>query len=128
MASPRAWSGWIGFAGLMLMIIGAIDFFEGLIAVITPTRDEHAPVGELLAQREELRMHQTPREVGEVEDHVPEQHEAAREHQARLRLHLAGRELDVGDRPGRLVRLVHAQRRAHVDDGEHEEADAGDPK
>lgn len=34
MASPRAWSGWIGFAGLMLMIIGAIDFFEGMIAVI----------------------------------------------------------------------------------------------
>ena len=34
MASPRAWSGWIGFAGLMLLIIGAIDFFEGLIAVI----------------------------------------------------------------------------------------------
>jgi hypothetical protein len=33
-ASSRAWSGWIGFAGLMLMIIGAIDFFEGLIAVI----------------------------------------------------------------------------------------------
>ena len=33
-ASPRAWSGWIGFAGLMLLIIGAIDFFEGLIAVI----------------------------------------------------------------------------------------------
>ena len=33
-ASPRAWSGWIGFAGLMMMIIGAIDFFEGLIAVI----------------------------------------------------------------------------------------------
>ena len=34
MASARAWSGWIGFAGLMLMILGAIDFFEGLIAVI----------------------------------------------------------------------------------------------
>ena len=33
-ASARAWSGWIGFAGLLLMIIGAIDFFEGLIAVI----------------------------------------------------------------------------------------------
>jgi hypothetical protein len=33
-ASSRAWSGWIGFAALMLMIIGAIDFFEGLIAVI----------------------------------------------------------------------------------------------
>ena len=34
MASSRAWTGWIGFAALMMMIIGAIDFFEGLIAVI----------------------------------------------------------------------------------------------
>ena len=34
MASARAWSGWIGFAGLMMLILGAIDFFEGLIAVI----------------------------------------------------------------------------------------------
>ena len=34
MASARAWSGWIGFAALMMMILGAIDFFEGLIAVI----------------------------------------------------------------------------------------------
>jgi len=34
LASARAWSGWIGFAGLMMMILGAIDFFEGLIAVI----------------------------------------------------------------------------------------------
>ena len=34
MASSRAWTGWIGFAGLMLLIIGSIDFFEGLIAVI----------------------------------------------------------------------------------------------
>jgi hypothetical protein len=33
-ASARAWSGWIGFAGLMILIIGSIDFFEGLIAVI----------------------------------------------------------------------------------------------
>jgi len=33
-ASQRAWTGWIGFAGLMMLIIGAIDFFEGLIAVI----------------------------------------------------------------------------------------------
>jgi hypothetical protein len=33
-ASARAWSGWIGFAGLLLLIMGAIDFFEGLIAVI----------------------------------------------------------------------------------------------
>ena len=34
MASDKAMSGWIGFAALMMMIIGAIDFFEGLIAVI----------------------------------------------------------------------------------------------
>lgn len=29
-----AWSGWAGFAALMLMIIGGLDFFEGLIAII----------------------------------------------------------------------------------------------
>ena len=34
MASDKSWSGWIGFAALMMVIIGAIDFFEGLIAVI----------------------------------------------------------------------------------------------
>ena len=28
------WTGWIGFAGLLMVVIGAIDFFEGLIAVI----------------------------------------------------------------------------------------------
>jgi hypothetical protein len=32
--TSRAWTGWIGFAGLMMLIIGSIDFFEGLIAVI----------------------------------------------------------------------------------------------
>ena len=45
MASPRAWSGWIGFAGLMLMIIGAIDFFEGLIAVIRKEYYAFTPQG-----------------------------------------------------------------------------------
>ena len=34
MTSSRAWSGWIGFAGMLLVVIGSIDFFEGLIAVI----------------------------------------------------------------------------------------------
>ena len=34
MASDKSWSGWIGFAALMMVIIGAIDFFEGLIAII----------------------------------------------------------------------------------------------
>ena len=33
-ASTRAWTGWIGFAGLTMVVIGSIDFFEGLIAVI----------------------------------------------------------------------------------------------
>ena len=34
MASSRAWGGWIGFAALMMIVIGSLDFFEGLIAVI----------------------------------------------------------------------------------------------
>jgi hypothetical protein len=34
MASGRAWTGWIVFAGWVMIIIAAIDFFEGLIAVI----------------------------------------------------------------------------------------------
>jgi hypothetical protein len=29
-----AWSGWIGFAGWLMIVIGLLDFFEGLIAVI----------------------------------------------------------------------------------------------
>jgi hypothetical protein len=29
-----AWTGWISFAGWLMVIIGSIDFFEGLIAVI----------------------------------------------------------------------------------------------
>ena len=45
MASPRAWSGWIGFAGLMMMIIGAIDFFQGLIAVIRKEYYAFTPQG-----------------------------------------------------------------------------------
>jgi hypothetical protein len=28
------WYGWIAFAGWLMLIIGALDFFEGLIAVI----------------------------------------------------------------------------------------------
>ena len=34
MARNSAWAGWIGFAGLLMIVMGAIDFFEGLIAVI----------------------------------------------------------------------------------------------
>jgi hypothetical protein len=34
MARDETWAGWIWFAGLLLMIIGTMDFFQGLIAVI----------------------------------------------------------------------------------------------
>jgi hypothetical protein len=34
----EAWTGWIGFAAVMMMIIGGITFFEGLVAVV---RDEY---------------------------------------------------------------------------------------
>jgi hypothetical protein len=33
-ATTSRWAGWIGFAGWLLAIIGALDFFEGLIALI----------------------------------------------------------------------------------------------
>jgi hypothetical protein len=39
---PTAWAGWIGFAGWMMIIIGALDFFEGLIAII---RDQYYVLG-----------------------------------------------------------------------------------
>jgi hypothetical protein len=29
-----AWTGWVGFAAIMLMLIGTISFFEGLVAII----------------------------------------------------------------------------------------------
>lgn len=34
MARSSAWSGWIGFAGIFMIVIGILDFFEGVIAVI----------------------------------------------------------------------------------------------
>jgi hypothetical protein len=33
-ARNSSWSGWIAFAGWLMIIIGALDFFEGLIAII----------------------------------------------------------------------------------------------
>jgi hypothetical protein len=30
---PSRWTGWIGFAGWLMIVIGALDFFEGVIAV-----------------------------------------------------------------------------------------------
>jgi hypothetical protein len=34
MGRSSAWTGWIGFAGWMMIIISMLDFFEGLIAII----------------------------------------------------------------------------------------------
>jgi hypothetical protein len=34
MGGTNRWTGWIIFAGWLLIIIGALDFFEGLIAII----------------------------------------------------------------------------------------------
>src|SRR2546429_169250 len=34
MATKSGWTGWIGFAGCLLVVIGGIDFFEGMIAAI----------------------------------------------------------------------------------------------
>lgn len=42
MASRGFWAGWVAFAGLLLMIVGGLDFFQGMIAVI---RDEYFVLG-----------------------------------------------------------------------------------
>ena len=34
MARDETWAGWISFAGLLLLIVGVLDFFQGLIAII----------------------------------------------------------------------------------------------
>jgi hypothetical protein len=34
MGGTNRWTGWIVFAGWLLVIVGALDFFEGLIAII----------------------------------------------------------------------------------------------
>jgi hypothetical protein len=38
MATRRSWTGWIAFAGWLMLIIGSLDFFQGLIAII---RDDY---------------------------------------------------------------------------------------
>jgi hypothetical protein len=34
MASSERWAGWIRLGGILMLIIGSLDFFEGLIAII----------------------------------------------------------------------------------------------
>ena len=33
-AMGERWAGWIRFAGILMLVVGSIDFFQGLIAVI----------------------------------------------------------------------------------------------
>jgi hypothetical protein len=42
-ASKGAWAGWVAFAGLLMMVIGGLDFLQGLVAVI---RDQYYLVGD----------------------------------------------------------------------------------
>ena len=34
MEADRSMAGWIGFAGLVMLVIGGIDVFQGLIALV----------------------------------------------------------------------------------------------
>jgi hypothetical protein len=34
MTSRSAWTGWITFAGVLMIVVGALDFIQGLIAVV----------------------------------------------------------------------------------------------
>ena len=34
MASRGFWAGWVFFAGVLMVVIGVLDFFQGLIAII----------------------------------------------------------------------------------------------
>ena len=38
MASRRSWAGWIFFAGVLMVVIGVLNFVQGLIAII---RDDY---------------------------------------------------------------------------------------
>ena len=42
MASKGAWAGWVAFAGMLMMIMGALDAFQGLMAII---EDEYYVIG-----------------------------------------------------------------------------------
>jgi hypothetical protein len=37
MARSGTWAGWVAFAGWLMILIGTLDFFQGLIAVIRDT-------------------------------------------------------------------------------------------
>jgi hypothetical protein len=42
MASRGFWAGWVGFASALMIIMGSLDFFQGLIAIV---RDKYYVIG-----------------------------------------------------------------------------------
>jgi hypothetical protein len=45
MAKSSTWNGWIAFAGWIMVIIGMLDIFEGLIAIIRKSYYSFSPSG-----------------------------------------------------------------------------------
>jgi hypothetical protein len=48
MSTRGSMAGWIGFAGIVMLIIGGIDFFQGLIAVLEDDYYVKVPSGYLV--------------------------------------------------------------------------------
>lgn len=48
MKTSAAWTGWVGFAAILLVIIGCIDAFEGLIAIIRDQYYQYTPNGVII--------------------------------------------------------------------------------
>ena len=48
MKTSAAWTGWVGFTAIMLIIIGSIDAFEGLIAIIRSNYYQYTPNGVII--------------------------------------------------------------------------------
>jgi hypothetical protein len=46
--NSKSMAGWIGFAGIMMLVIGSIDFFEGLIALFRDNYYAVTPSGLLV--------------------------------------------------------------------------------
>ena len=46
--TSTAWTGWVGFTAIMLVIIGMIDTFEGLIAIIRSEYYQYTPNGVII--------------------------------------------------------------------------------
>ena len=47
MPSRTFWAGWVGFAGILMVVIGILEFFEGLVAIVRDNYYVFAP-GQLI--------------------------------------------------------------------------------